>query len=59
MRLQHIGHIKNEWGGSLGLGQECTGVHPCSRLLSHLTVMVIGVEWLSEPDVPVTIKVTP
>jgi hypothetical protein len=47
-----------EYGGSLGLGQERTGVHPCGGPLSHLTVMVTGVEWLSDPDVPVTIKVT-
>ena len=25
--------------------------------LSYLTIMVTGVEWLSEPDVPVTVKV--
>jgi hypothetical protein len=59
VKLQHIGHINNECSRALGLGQERTGVRPCSRLLSYLTVMVIGVEWLREPDVPVTIKVTP
>jgi len=26
--------------------------------LSYLTLMVTGVEWLSEPDVPITVKVT-
>jgi hypothetical protein len=31
---------------------------PLSRLLFYLTVTLTAVEWLSEPDVPVTIKVT-
>jgi len=35
-----------------------TGVRPCPAVLFQLMVMVTGVEWLSEPDVPVTINVT-
>jgi hypothetical protein len=38
--------------------KERTEVRPCLELSAYLTVMVTGVEWLSAPDVPVTVKVT-
>lgn len=38
-------------------GQGRTGVRLCPGLLFYLTVTVTAVEWLTEPDVPVTIKV--
>ena len=42
-----------------GLRQGCTEVRaPLPGLLSQLMVMVTGVVWCSEPDVPVTVKVT-
>jgi hypothetical protein len=56
---RNISHIKYEWGrAAVDLdksAQECALVQD---LLSYLTFMVIGAEWLSAPDVPVTIKVT-
>jgi len=41
-----------------GFGQGRTRVRLASTVLLQLMVMVTGVEWLSEPDVPVTINVT-
>jgi hypothetical protein len=41
-----------------GPRQESTKVRSCRGCLSYLTVMVTGVEWLSDPDVPVTVNVT-
>ena len=52
-----ISHGKPLLANNRHPGQGRTGVRLCPGRLFYLTVMVTAVEWLSEPDVPVTIKV--
>jgi hypothetical protein len=48
----------NEENNAIERKKERTEVRPCLGFSVYLTVMVTGVEWLSAPDVPVTVKVT-
>ena len=56
--------IDNEWNGFLfqesmrDPGKGALKYALAGVVLFQLIVMAIGAEWLSEPDVPVTIRVT-